>query len=223
MKCIRCGRAAVIYQRYSGRHLCAEHLIADIESRAKRVIRQNQWLVRGDRIGGVSGLPGSAPLGMFLDHLVAERHDISIVRICPPQSSGDTSRVAWYQRLSQMLSESGVTRIALSDCADDLAELTLYQVFTGDTDGLLSSGIPGLTLPYIQPFREIPAEELRIYYLHQPGVLTDGTTDYPPIVYRDRIWTDIHSLLEYFSSHHPSASHALRRYRDNLQSLVNAE
>jgi hypothetical protein len=223
MNCIRCGKPSVIYQRYSGRHLCADHLSADIERRAKRVIRQNRWLVRGDWIGVISGMPGSAPLCVFLKHLVARRRDIRVVSICLPQLHGDRSGVSWYRTLSPLLSQSGVTRLALPDCAGDLAEQTLFQIFAGDEDVLLSSEIPGLTLPFMQPFREIPAEELHLYYQYYHRDINEDTPDTPLNINRNSMSPGIHSLLGDFSSHHPSAPHALRRYRDNLRDLANAD
>ncbi|MFH0966126.1 MAG: hypothetical protein V1862_00360 [Methanobacteriota archaeon] len=223
MKCFRCGKSSVHYQRYSGRHLCAEHLCADIESRAKRVIRQNRWLLKGERIGVVSGFSRSAALFIFLEHLVSRRSDVSVVRVCPPQFNGVMGSLSWYQVLSQALSESGITRLALSDCVEDLAEQTLFQIFSGDADTLLSSDIPGLSLPYLQPFREISVEELHLYIQFYNGVKIEDI-NFPPFnINKSVISSSIHSLLEDFSSHHPSASHALVRYRDNLRDLAHAD
>ncbi|PKL59871.1 MAG: hypothetical protein CVV33_05630 [Methanomicrobiales archaeon HGW-Methanomicrobiales-4] len=223
MKCFRCGKSSVLYQRYSGRHLCAEHLCADIESRAKRVIRQNQWLISGDRIGVVSGLPGSDALYVFLEHLVSRRTDISVVRVFLPQFEGAIGSLSWYQTLSQKMSESGVTRVALTDCAEDLAEHTLFQIISGDADALLSSDISCLALPYMQPFREIPAGELLVYTRYNNGAMTEDTNNIHSHMSNSAISSSIHILIRDFSSHHPSVSHALRRYRDNLREFANVE
>lgn len=221
MKCVKCGRSSVIYQRYSGRHLCADHLCADVESRAKRVIRQNRWLVSGDRIGVVSGLPGSAALGIFLDHLVSRRDDISIVKVSPCQFPGARGSSSWYRALSPVLLESGVTRLALPECAEDLAKQTLHQIFSGDADALLSPGVPGLELSYMQPFREIPAEELHLYVQVHTCRVTGDVSDSLFHTGTPLTSSELHSLLGDYSSRHPSASHTLRRYRDNLRDLAN--
>ena len=47
MKCDKCGKEAVIYQRYSGMHLCAAHEIADVERKVKKRMRQERWSSRG--------------------------------------------------------------------------------------------------------------------------------------------------------------------------------
>ena len=39
MKCSKCRREAIIYQRYSGLHLCEQHFNRDFEAKAKRAIR----------------------------------------------------------------------------------------------------------------------------------------------------------------------------------------
>ena len=50
MQCDKCLRPAVIYQRYSGLHLCEQHLCMDITAKAKRVVRTYAGLRPGDRI-----------------------------------------------------------------------------------------------------------------------------------------------------------------------------
>ncbi|MFQ6063498.1 MAG: tRNA lysidine(34) synthetase TilS, partial [Methanosarcinales archaeon] len=36
MKCTKCNNNAIIYQKYSGVHLCKEHFIYDVERKIKR-------------------------------------------------------------------------------------------------------------------------------------------------------------------------------------------
>ena len=40
MKCSKCGRDAILFQNYSGMHLCKTHFIADFEARAKKSNRK---------------------------------------------------------------------------------------------------------------------------------------------------------------------------------------
>jgi tRNA(Ile)-lysidine synthase TilS/MesJ len=187
------------------------------------VIRQNQWLVKGDRIGIVSGLPGSDALYLFLMHLLARRSDTRIIRINLPQLPGDRGSVSWYQTLSRVLSDSGATRVALADCSEDIAEQILFHIFTGNTEALLSSDIPGLKVPFMQPFREIPHEELRIYYRFHSQGKTEDMECHSLSPGSNTILLRIHSLLGDYTSLHPSAPHALRTYRDILRELMNAD
>ena len=48
MKCSKCGRDAILFQNYSGMHLCKTHFIADFEARAKKSIRRDGWISQGD-------------------------------------------------------------------------------------------------------------------------------------------------------------------------------
>jgi uncharacterized protein (TIGR00269 family) len=80
--CDKCGRPPVLFQRYSGRHLCDEHFVRDLETRVKRTIREKGWLRPGDRIGvALSGGKDSSALLSFLSGLVARRRDIDLLAI----------------------------------------------------------------------------------------------------------------------------------------------
>ena len=79
MRCDKCRNEAVLFQAYSGRHLCGRHLVADIEARAKRSIRSHRWMSPGDHIAVVvSGDRKSAALLFFLKKLTAGRRDIRL-------------------------------------------------------------------------------------------------------------------------------------------------
>ncbi len=215
MQCDRCRMPAVCHQRYSGRHLCADHLSADIEARAKRVIRQNHWLVRGDRIGVFTGIRGSAPLLIFLEKLLKQRSDISILRLTIPESRSEES--VSEQILSEIAEEAGVTRIALPDAAEDIAIMTLGALFSNNIELLLGGTLLGKSLPVMQPFREIPSEELKMYAVHH-GVSLEGLEF--PGNFRKDLDNPLQDMLNEFTSHHPSAPHALRHYYDHIRLLA---
>lgn len=82
MQCSKCRRPAIIYQRYSGLHLCEIHFNTDFESKAKRTIRTHRWLEPGDRIAvALSGGKDSSALLYFLTSLVGKRRDIDLIAI----------------------------------------------------------------------------------------------------------------------------------------------
>jgi len=82
MGCSKCGRPGVIFQEYSGLHLCKQHFKEDLLHKAKKTVRQNQWLVPGERYAvGLSGRPVSCALMDFMHTLVGERKDISLIAV----------------------------------------------------------------------------------------------------------------------------------------------
>lgn len=79
MQCDRCLRPAVIYQRYSGLHLCEQHLIVDVTAKAKRVVRAYAGLRPGDRIAVIcTGRKSGYAILSFMDSLLTGRRDITL-------------------------------------------------------------------------------------------------------------------------------------------------
>jgi uncharacterized protein (TIGR00269 family) len=79
MQCNKCRREAVIFQEYSGLHLCKQHFEDDFERKAKHEIRRHRWLVSGDHIAvALSGDANSCALLFFLKKLTSSRNDIQI-------------------------------------------------------------------------------------------------------------------------------------------------
>jgi len=82
VRCDKCRRPAVLFQRYSGLHLCREHFLADFEAKAKRAIRENRWVSPGDRVAvAFSGGKDSGALLLFLHSLLSRRRDVSLLAI----------------------------------------------------------------------------------------------------------------------------------------------
>ena len=82
MQCSACRREAIVFQPYSGKHLCPVHFTRDLEAKAKRTIRTRGWLRPGDHIAVVlSGDAASAGLLFFLHSLTKDRRDIRLCAI----------------------------------------------------------------------------------------------------------------------------------------------
>jgi tRNA(Ile)-lysidine synthase TilS/MesJ len=82
MQCNKCRREAILFQEYSGQHLCKHHVEADIEAKAKYEIRRNRWMVPGDHIAvALSGGKNSSALLYFLKKLTADRRDVRLLAI----------------------------------------------------------------------------------------------------------------------------------------------
>ena len=82
MKCQRCNKNAVIYQKYSNAHLCKAHFIEDVERKIKRDIRKFKMVERGDRIAvALSGGKDSTVLLYILHKILQDRRDIELLAI----------------------------------------------------------------------------------------------------------------------------------------------
>ncbi len=82
MQCSKCRRDAIIYQRYSGLHLCEQHFNRDFEAKAKRAIREHRWIESGDVVAvALSGGKDSSAVLYFLSRLLHERRDVRLMAI----------------------------------------------------------------------------------------------------------------------------------------------
>jgi tRNA(Ile)-lysidine synthase TilS/MesJ len=82
MQCDACRHEAVVFQPYSGKHLCPAHFLKDFEAKAKRTIRLHGWLRPGDHIAvALSGDAIGTALLAFLVKLTTNRRDIRLSAI----------------------------------------------------------------------------------------------------------------------------------------------
>ncbi|MEI7434901.1 MAG: ATP-binding protein [Methanomicrobiales archaeon] len=82
MGCSKCGKPGVIFQEYSGLHLCPQHFKEDLLHKAKKTVRQNHWLVPGTQYAvALSGGRKSCALLGFMHALAGKRKDISLVAV----------------------------------------------------------------------------------------------------------------------------------------------
>lgn len=82
MKCSKCHRDAILFQRYSGLHLCEQHFNRDFEAKAKRAIREHRWIRPGDTVAvALSGGKDSSAVLFFLHRLLGERRDVRLMAI----------------------------------------------------------------------------------------------------------------------------------------------
>lgn len=139
MKCSRCADEAVLFQKASGAALCMRHLTADIESRAKKEIRNKGGISSGERIFIQSSVPEAAfALRIFLSSLFQKRSDIIFVR-----------------------DASAASLILTDETLDDAASKLLEAVLTGTSASYLSEEAPETRT--ISPLSVIPDEEIHLY------------------------------------------------------------
>ena len=102
MRCDRCGRDAIIFQHYSGLHLCGDHLQRDLVTRAKRTIRAHGWIRSGDRIAvALSGGTNSSSLLHFFSAQFGMRPDLSLVAITVDEGMGLPGDMNGIERLAE--------------------------------------------------------------------------------------------------------------------------
>jgi tRNA(Ile)-lysidine synthase TilS/MesJ len=104
MQCSKCHRDAMVFQSYSGLHLCGQHLVADVEAKAKKMIRAQGWFRPGDHIAVLlSGNQNSSALLFFLKHLTEQRRDIRISAITIADGTGDNRDISRTKKIAEAL------------------------------------------------------------------------------------------------------------------------
>ncbi len=198
--CSRCRREAVLVQRYSGRALCREHLLRDVESRAKRAVRRQGGLRPDDRVAVLTGDgPADAALLAFLERRPGRWR--APVRLLPADAGGDPVAAAANQ---------GCTVLAEAVVLEDMAVRVLGAVLDGRQADLLELPAPG-AVRVIRPFSHVPEEEVRWY----AAVLTGLPCDV-----RQSSGDLVEAELARHTSDHPSAPFALARLADALVELA---
>jgi tRNA(Ile)-lysidine synthase TilS/MesJ len=205
MQCNRCRDEPVIFQPYSGRHLCRDHFITDFEIRAKRVIRQYRWLLPGDRIAvPLTGDPASRSLFLFLQRLTAGRRDVSVSAV-----ACDSAPYPQGIDPEQAAARCGATRVALPASVDDMA-VSVLRDFLGGCKGELPlyaelhqpDSAPSFR---IYPFCQIPEDEILLYASLQ-GI--ERTTAPHPVT-RGASGDEVRAMLDGFTGAHPGTKYAV--------------
>jgi uncharacterized protein (TIGR00269 family) len=82
IKCKKCTHDAIIFQKYSGMHLCKKHFVEDVERKIKLTIRQEYNIRKNDVIAvALSGGKDSSVVLYVMHKILGNRPDIEIVAI----------------------------------------------------------------------------------------------------------------------------------------------
>lgn len=80
--CKKCGMPAVIYQKYSGLHLCRNHFFEDVERKVKLTIRQKYKIGKNETIAVAFSGGKDSSVALYMMHMIfGKRPDIKIVAI----------------------------------------------------------------------------------------------------------------------------------------------
>ncbi|AGB01413.1 adenine nucleotide alpha hydrolase family protein [Methanoregula formicica] len=208
MQCSKCRQKAIHYQPYSGQYLCVEHLVADIETKAKRTIRQQKGMCPGDHIAVIiTGDPAERALLFFLHNLAGKRRDILVSGI--PGGA--------HESPDSIAGRTGATRIALATTLEDCSAAILAGILRGEpmTSIIGRRGDTG-TRPVFAPFCHIPSCEIaqysRIHGLEESSV--------PAARQNDSLYEDVKNILGAYAHRHPAAPHAILNLGEMLSAAA---
>ena len=220
--CSRCKSPSVLYQRYSGRSLCAAHLTSDVLVRMKRSIRLDGGLGKRSVLAVVWEGCACLCLLSLLGLIIKERPGMELVLLRYADSEyefpNELHPILSSVRIRTELIGGGMIQgAAIRMGADRLIRCTTLDEAAGEViDALLSGRCRDLLcapdpspLICLSPLREIPCEELRIVAGHlnipAPSISNVG---------------DTHDVLSSLVRNHPSVPFSLIRYKDRLGDLA---
>ena len=113
-KCKKCSTPAIIYQPYSGLHLCRKHFFEDVERKAKLTMRQRYPVKKNETIAvALSGGKDSSVSLLLMHKIFGNRPDIKIVAITIDEGI-DGYRNLSIERAGKMTAELGIEHIITS-------------------------------------------------------------------------------------------------------------
>lgn len=131
-RCPLCSEPAVFHDRKTGRHLCREHFIADIEGRVAGTIRSRNLIVPGDHVViALSGGKDSTALLMILSRLLPSWDSVRLSAVTIDEGIAgyreDTIRSA-----DQLVAQYGLDHVSIS----------FTELFGGTLDAFLRGREP---------------------------------------------------------------------------------
>lgn len=206
MQCSKCRNESIIFQPYSGQHLCREHFIIDFETKAKREIRKNRWMQPGDHIGiSPSGRAADEALFIFFQKIAGRRRDIQISAV----RLNDTGECP-----GGGLEIHRCTKIARPTSLESVAVSILTTIARGRPEPCFTKLQPGIGgIPEIFPFCHIPQEEILAYARMQ------GKADSREVIPHEEetLYADIAEMMAGYTRCHPAAPHAVLNLCESLR------
>ncbi len=242
-RCDRCSRDAILCQQYSGRHLCAVHLAADLIRRAKKKVRMQGGLGKGGNAAVLWEGCRTLPLLSFLDLLCGDRRDLSFFLIIVPGYCSDPEPYTGsfripYTHLSLSFPEGSgrpaescsLSPLLNPDRLSDLVRIAtgngIRIIFRSETlddlaAGILRQVLEGDTASLVG--MDIPSRlAIRTPFGEIPFPEVEHFTAFSGHPVPDRCLAPecgVFSLLETLTASHPSVPYALLSYGRKIAAL----
>jgi uncharacterized protein (TIGR00269 family) len=114
MKCSKCKNPAIVYQKYSGLHLCKDHFVEDVERKVKREIRKQLMVEGGDRVAvALSGGKDSSSLLYMLKKIFHDRSDLEFFAITVDEGIKDYRDIT-IKNAEKLTTEFGMKHFCFS-------------------------------------------------------------------------------------------------------------
>jgi len=114
IKCRKCSTPSIIYQPYSGLHLCKKHFFEDVERKAKLTMRQRYPVKKNDVIAvAFSGGKDSSAALLLMHKIFGERPDIRIIAITIDEGISGYRNLS-IERAKEMTKRLGIEHIVLT-------------------------------------------------------------------------------------------------------------
>ncbi len=241
IRCHKCPRRAVIHQRYSGMFLCREHLLEDVQRKAREHLRQTGLFAGGRRILiELDGGRNSSALAYMLRNTfhrrrdidlqavvidgernaplidaarVAERLDISLQhRKIPPAPEGKTSSTSpSFRKREALLSAARENDACIIATGEDLDDVAL-EIFLAYLQGECPGEAAGeVDRHWIRPLQRIPKREVRLY-----GLILDLGSDCTPPSLPNQLHEQARRQLFEFDCRHPGTNYSLLKGWERL-------
>jgi uncharacterized protein (TIGR00269 family) len=131
-RCDTCGEPAVYRERTTGRHLCRDHFIADVEGRVLATIRSRNLIAPGDHVAiALSGGKDSTALMMILTRVLLSLGSVRLTAITIDEG------IAGYREDTVRSADMLVSRFSLPHLTVSFTEL-----FGGTLDTFLAGREP---------------------------------------------------------------------------------
>ncbi|WNY26750.1 tRNA-5-methyluridine(54) 2-sulfurtransferase [Methanolapillus ohkumae] len=114
IKCKKCSTPSIIYQPYSGLHLCEKHFFEDLERKAKLTLRQRYPIRKNDVIAvALSGGKDSSVALLLMHKIFGNRPDIKIIAVTIDEGIAGYRNES-IERAKEMTARLGIEHIVRS-------------------------------------------------------------------------------------------------------------
>lgn len=170
-RCCKCPMPAIIYQKYSGMHLCQAHFNDDVQRKVRETLRQTGLFGHGLRLALLmDGGKGSAVMASIIKNLFAGRRDIDLVAlILDDQGPGaKAARTAAGQLEIRMWAESLPASAGLAKGRETISS-AVDAARTAQKEGMIASLAQRMGADAIAIGRDLDDEATRIFMCYLEG------------------------------------------------------